>query len=178
MEKIVYVTSPLDQFEIRNFIVLELPILNYIQISLTNIGFYLIISLSIALILNILANNSNKILANSWSISQESIYTTIQNIVVNQIGASKGQIYFPFIYSLFIFILINNLLGMVTIECLYSNIFLFKRQLIQKVHFSSYRDRPLHPYFITGFTDGEGCFNLSIYKDSRMNTGWQVKPVF
>ena len=65
MENIVYVTSPLDQFEIRNFIVLELPILNYIQISLTNIGFYLIISLSIALILNILANNSNKILANS-----------------------------------------------------------------------------------------------------------------
>ena len=113
MENIVYVTSPLDQFEIRNFIVLELPILNYIQISLTNIGFYLIISLSIALILNILANNSNKILANSWSISQESIYTTIQNIVINQIGASKGQIYFPFIYSLFIFILINNLLGMV-----------------------------------------------------------------
>lgn len=113
MENIAYVTSPLDQFEIRNFIVLELPILNYIQVSLTNIGFYLIISLSIALILNILANNSNKILANSWSISQESIYTTIQNIVVNQIGASKGQIYFPFIYSLFIFILINNLLGMV-----------------------------------------------------------------
>lgn len=65
MEKIAYVMSPLDQFEIRNFIVLDLPILNYIQISLTNIGFYLIISLSIALVLSRLANNSQKIVPNS-----------------------------------------------------------------------------------------------------------------
>src|SRR5205809_759846 len=36
----------------------------------------------------------------------------IRNLVISQISA-KGQIYFPFIYSLFIFILINNLLGMV-----------------------------------------------------------------
>lgn len=65
MEKIVYLISPLDQFEIRNFIVLELPILNYIQYSLTNIGFYLILSLSIALALAGLANNNNKIVPSS-----------------------------------------------------------------------------------------------------------------
>jgi F-type H+-transporting ATPase subunit a len=33
--------------------------------------------------------------------------------VVNQINPRKGQIYFPFIYGLFIFILINNLIGLV-----------------------------------------------------------------
>jgi len=33
--------------------------------------------------------------------------------VVNQINDKKGQVYFPFIYSLFVFILINNLIGMV-----------------------------------------------------------------
>jgi len=37
----------------------------------------------------------------------------MNNLVINQISAIKGQIYFPFIYSLFIFILINNLLGMI-----------------------------------------------------------------
>jgi F-type H+-transporting ATPase subunit a len=113
MEKIVYITSPLDQFEIRNFISLEIPILANMQLSLTNIGFYLLISLSIALVLSLLASNSNKIVSNSWSISQESVYTTVNNVVLNQISASKGQIYFPFIYALFIFILINNLLGMI-----------------------------------------------------------------
>lgn len=36
----------------------------------------------------------------------------------------------------------------------------------------------INPYYITGFSDGEACFALSIYKDSRMLTGWQVKPFF
>src|SRR5579862_9105183 len=43
----------------------------------------------------------------------ESLYATIHSIVINQINAKNGQIYFPFIYTLFIFILINNLIGMV-----------------------------------------------------------------
>jgi F-type H+-transporting ATPase subunit a len=38
---------------------------------------------------------------------------TIHGIVTNQINAKNGQIYFPFIYTLFIFILINNLIGMI-----------------------------------------------------------------
>jgi F-type H+-transporting ATPase subunit a len=33
--------------------------------------------------------------------------------VINQINTKKGQFYFPFIYALFLFILVNNLIGMV-----------------------------------------------------------------
>lgn len=33
--------------------------------------------------------------------------------MINQINSTSGQRYFPFIYALFIFILINNLIGMV-----------------------------------------------------------------
>jgi len=178
MEKLVTITSPLDQFEIRNFISLELPILANMQLSLTNIGFYLIISLSVAVILSLLASNSNKIVSNSWSISQESVYTTVNNVVLNQISASKGQIYFPFIYSLFIFILVNNLLGMVLPGAYALVHSVFISQQPPKAKFSSSSSNSLHPYFITGFIDGEGCFNLSIYRDGRMSTGWQVKPVF
>jgi F-type H+-transporting ATPase subunit a len=43
----------------------------------------------------------------------ESIYATVHSIVTSQISDKKGQIYFPFMYSLFIFILINNLIGMI-----------------------------------------------------------------
>ena len=43
----------------------------------------------------------------------EILYDTISSIVRGQINNFKGQIYFPFIYALFIFILINNLIGMV-----------------------------------------------------------------
>jgi F-type H+-transporting ATPase subunit a len=43
----------------------------------------------------------------------ESIYSTVFSIVINQINAKKGQMFFPFIFVLFIYILINNLVGMV-----------------------------------------------------------------
>jgi F-type H+-transporting ATPase subunit a len=33
-------------------------------------------------------------------------------MVVNQINKAKGQSYFPFMYALFIFILVNNLIGL------------------------------------------------------------------
>jgi len=107
------VCSPLDQFEIRNLISVDAPILANIHVSITNIGLYLTIGAFIIISLNLLAINYNKVLSNRWSISMESLYATIHSIVINQINAKNGQIYFPFIYTLFIFILINNLIGMV-----------------------------------------------------------------
>jgi len=107
------VLSPLDQFEIRDLISINLNILNNSHISLTNIGLYLIISTILILSFNKLATNYNKLISNIWSINQESLYATIHSIVINQINSNKGQIYFPFIYALFLFILINNLIGMV-----------------------------------------------------------------
>jgi len=107
------ISSPLDQFEIRNLLYLDAPILANMHLSITNIGLYLTIGAFLILSFNLLATNYNKLVSNRWSISQESIYSTIHSIVINQINAKNGQIYFPFIYTLFIFILINNLIGMV-----------------------------------------------------------------
>ena len=107
------ISSPLDQFEIRNLLSIDAPLLGNIHISLTNIGLYLTVGAFLILSLNLLATNYNRIVSNRWSISQESLYATIHSIVTNQINAKSGQIYFPFIYTLFIFILINNLIGMV-----------------------------------------------------------------
>lgn len=107
------VASPLDQFEIRNLLSFNAQILGDINLSITNIGLYLIIGTLLVLGLNILATNYNRIGSSNWSISNESLYATVHSIVVNQINDKKGQIYFPFIYSLFVFILINNLIGMV-----------------------------------------------------------------
>lgn len=42
----------------------------------------------------------------------ESAQATILNIVTGQINSKEGQVYFPFILSLFLFILINNLIGL------------------------------------------------------------------
>jgi len=85
------ISSPLDQFEIRNLLSLDAPILGNIHISITNIGLYLIIGSFIALTLNLLATNYNKLVSNNWSISLESIYATIHSIVINQINKKKGS---------------------------------------------------------------------------------------
>jgi F-type H+-transporting ATPase subunit a len=103
--------NPLTQFEITD--IFNINILNYLNISLTSIGLYLIIGGILILSFNILSTNNNRLISNNWSIGQESLYMTIHSIVINQIDSKKGQLYFPFIYTLFIFILVNNLIGMI-----------------------------------------------------------------
>lgn len=58
------ISSPLDQFEIRNLLSIHAPVIANINISLTNIGLYLTISAFLILSLNILAINYNKIISN------------------------------------------------------------------------------------------------------------------
>ena len=105
--------SPLDQFIIRDLFSIKGDLLANIQISLTNIGLYLLITTFLIFMYYLLATNYNILTPNSWSLSQESIYQTVYSIVVNQINAKKGQMFFPLISALFIYILINNLVGMV-----------------------------------------------------------------
>jgi F-type H+-transporting ATPase subunit a len=107
------IISPLDQFEVRNLVSLDAPVLGNLSISLTNIGLYLTIGGYLVFIVSLLSSNNNKIVPNSWSIAQESIYATVHSIVIGQINEKNGQIYFPFMYVLFVFILVNNLIGMV-----------------------------------------------------------------
>jgi F-type H+-transporting ATPase subunit a len=57
------ISSPLDQFEIRNLLSLDAPILANIHISLSNIGLYLIVGMFLILSLNVLATNYNKIVS-------------------------------------------------------------------------------------------------------------------
>lgn len=38
--------------------------------------------------------------------------------------------------------------------------------------------RILNPYFITGFSDAEGCFAIGLTKDSKRKTGWIISLEF
>ena len=53
MEKNILIISPLDQFEIRNLISLEAPILGNLHLSISNIGLYLTIAAFLAFYLSI-----------------------------------------------------------------------------------------------------------------------------
>lgn len=59
-----YILNPLDQFSIRSYISLDAPVLAYTYISVTNIAIYLTTATIIALTVNILATNYNKVVSN------------------------------------------------------------------------------------------------------------------
>lgn len=40
------------------------------------------------------------------------------------------------------------------------------------------RQQKLDPWFVTGFTDGEGCFILSIVENKNYKVGWRVQTLF
>jgi F-type H+-transporting ATPase subunit a len=65
MNTLNIITSPLDQFEIRDLISVDAPLVANLHISLTNIALYLVIAFFITLNVNLLSNNYNKIVSNN-----------------------------------------------------------------------------------------------------------------
>lgn len=92
---------------------MNVSFLQSINLSFTNMSFYLVLVGIITMTIHLLNDNYNKIICNESSAIGESVYATIHSIVINQINENKGQMYFPFIYTLFVVILTNNLVGMV-----------------------------------------------------------------
>lgn len=57
----MYVSSPLDQFEVVNLIGINAPILGYLNLSLTNLGLYSFVVLTFIVSLHVLTLNNQKI---------------------------------------------------------------------------------------------------------------------
>nr|YP_009493155.1 ATP synthase F0 subunit a [Ganoderma leucocontextum]AWJ63950.1 ATP synthase F0 subunit a [Ganoderma leucocontextum] len=102
------VNSPLEQFEVTNLIGINAPILGYLNITLTNLGLYSLLVSFLIIGIHFAGNNEVKLVPSKWSIVLESLYASIHSMVREQLGK---EVYLPFIYSIFFFILIANLTG-------------------------------------------------------------------
>ena len=102
------INSPLEQFEVSNLIGINAPILGYLNITLTNLGLYSLLVLFLIVGIHYAGNNEVKLVPSKWSIVLESLYASIHSMVREQLGK---EVYLPFIYSIFFFILIANLTG-------------------------------------------------------------------
>ena len=105
-----FILSPLSQFEVVSLIGLNAPILSYINLSLTNLALYSCFILFVVIGLHFYGNNESNLIPSKWSISLESSFQSLSSMVREQVG-SQSEIYIPFIYSLFFFILIGNLIS-------------------------------------------------------------------
>jgi F-type H+-transporting ATPase subunit a len=108
--KSLFILSPLSQFEVTSLIGLNAPILGHLNLTLTNLGLYSLFVLFVVVGLHYLGNNESNLIPSKWSISLESSYASLSSMVREQIGA-HSEIYLPFVYSLFFFILIGNLIS-------------------------------------------------------------------
>ena len=100
--------DPIHQFEIKKIVPLEL---NNIDISFTNSSMFMILAVLVVSIFLILSIKNKKIIPNRFQIISELLYEFIANMINDNIG-HKGKKFFPFIFTLFTFILFGNLLGM------------------------------------------------------------------
>lgn len=103
--------NPLEQFTITPLI----RIYNdWIDLTITNSTIMLLISvLSIFLITSSNPFGYNFIIANKWERFIELIYKGVQEIVVSMLPGKSNEKYIPLIINIFLFILLNNLIGLI-----------------------------------------------------------------
>ncbi|MEE8352725.1 MAG: F0F1 ATP synthase subunit A [Rhodospirillales bacterium] len=101
--------SPLSQFEIKRWVPIEIG--DY-DISFTNSSTFMVLTvLTISLFL-ILSMRRKALVPGRWQSMAELSYMFVANLLKDTVG-NEGRPYFPFVFTVFMFVLIGNLLGMI-----------------------------------------------------------------
>lgn len=104
----LYAASPMEQFEIIPLIPLSLGSLD---ISLTNSALWMIIGVGVASVFFLIAVRGRALVPGPLQSVAELVYEFVADMVRGAIGP-EGMKFFPYVFSLFVFILMSNLLGL------------------------------------------------------------------
>ena len=102
-------SSPLEQFTIKTLVPINVA---GVDISFTNSSLWMFISVISAVSFFMFATSGRKIVPGPFQAFAENLFDTAGNIVSDNIG-SGGKAFFPAVFSLFIFVLFGNLIGLV-----------------------------------------------------------------
>ncbi|MEQ8709072.1 MAG: F0F1 ATP synthase subunit A [Rhodospirillales bacterium] len=100
--------SPLAQFEIKTLVPIDL---GSFDASFTNSSAFMVVSVLLATIFLVGGMRKGEMVPGRWQSMAELSYVFVANLIRDTVG-TEGAKYFPFIFSLFMFILFGNLLGM------------------------------------------------------------------
>ena len=101
--------SPLSQFEIKRWVPIEI---GDVDVSLTNSAAFMVLTVVAIGVFLILGMRRPAIVPGRWQSMVELSYVFIANLVKDTVG-TEGRPYFPFIFTVFMFVLVGNLIGMV-----------------------------------------------------------------
>ena len=101
--------SPLDQFEIN-------PLVNFevggVNLAFTNSSVSMVITVLFITLFLTLTVNPRSIVPSRMQLISELCYNFIAQLLNDTVG-DQGKRYFPFVFSLFMFVLIGNMVGMI-----------------------------------------------------------------
>ena len=101
--------DPMHQFEVHPII--ELPSVAGIDTSFTNSSLWMVIAVGLIGSFMLAASSRSALVPGRLQLMGEMAYKFIADMIQENIG-TEGMRYFPFIFSLFMFILFCNMLGM------------------------------------------------------------------
>jgi len=100
--------GPIQQFEIKPLIPLEI---GGVDLSFTNASAYMVLTVATATGFLLLATRRGSLVPGRWQMSAELVYDFIARTLRSNAG-EQGMRFFPLVFSLFMFILVANLIGM------------------------------------------------------------------
>ena len=101
--------SPLAQFEIKRIVPIEI---GNMDVSFTNSSVFMVLTVIAVSIFLILGIRRNEMIPGRWQSMAELLYIFIANLLKDTVG-TQGRPYFPFIFTVFMFVLVGNLFGMI-----------------------------------------------------------------
>ena len=101
--------SPLAQFEIKRWVPIEIGSLD---VSFTNSAAFMSLTVIGVSAFLVLGMRRHALVPGRWQSMAELSYVFIANLVKDTVG-NEGRAFFPFIFTVFMFVLFGNLFGMV-----------------------------------------------------------------
>jgi F-type H+-transporting ATPase subunit a len=111
------VAGPLEQFEIKTIVPLEVGGINA---SFTNSSLFMVIVIAAITLFLMLGMRRGALVPGRWQSMAELSYEFVAGLVRENVGR-EGRPYFPFIFSLFMFVLFGNLIGMIPFTFTYTS---------------------------------------------------------
>ncbi|UXS01285.1 F0F1 ATP synthase subunit A [Agrobacterium tumefaciens] len=100
--------GPIEQFEVKKIIEINI---GGVDLSFTNASATMFLTVAIATGFLLLATAQKRLVPGRWQSSAEMLYLFVNKTLRDNVG-KHGMHFFPFVFTLFMFILTANLLGM------------------------------------------------------------------
>ncbi len=109
--------DPMHQFQIQPIVPFHI---GGVDLSFTNSSLWMMIATCACVLLLGLASSQKSLVPSRLQLIGESLYGFVENLITDNIGG-KGREYFPLVFTLFMFVIMGNMMGMIPYSFTYTS---------------------------------------------------------